>query len=547
MKKTLAPSLLAAASLVAASPTLVAQWTYEDQFGADVPVQDDTLGTDLVLCGDTIVAGAPGNTAAGSEAGAAYVFVRSGTTWTQQAILLGSDPTNYGHVGVTVAFDGDTVVCGSKDGASNQEGAAYVFTRSGTDWSEQTILLGTSTVSGFGVAVALDGDTALVGDHREPVRGVLAAGAVYVFRRTGTVWAQEALLTARVPVTASDFGEDIAIQGDTVVVGSTEAGPGLAHIFYRVGTVWSDATELLASDGVAGDDFGSALALDGDTLVVGAENDDIGSESAGSAYVFVRTGTDWVEQAKLTGLNGKTGDDFGATLALEGDALVVGAPRDDVQGFSSAGSAHFFVRAGTQWSLVSKLKEPAVGPNAFSAGLSLDAGRVVIGSPGNNYLGTVDAGALYVYDDEPLFTTYCTAGASANGCAASIAASGAPSVNATSGFSLTATAVEGAKSGNFIYGTGDRATLPWGNGTSLRCFASPVMRGTLQSGSGTGGFCDGTFAEDLNARWCASCPRPNHNPGPGIEMRGQLWYRDPFSTSNTTSSFSDAVEWTMGP
>jgi hypothetical protein len=142
---------------------------------------------------------------------------------------------------------------------------------------------------------------------------------------------------------------------------------------------------------------------------------------------------------------------------------------------------------------------------------------------------------------------YCTAGFSASGCQALISASGTPSATLTSGFTLTTVSVEGTKNGLYFYGTNGRQANSWGNGTSYVCVVPPRVRGGLLTGVGTAGSCDGTFSQDLNARWCPTCPKPAHNPGPGAVMQAQMWYRDPFNTSNHRSSMSDAIEFTFCP
>jgi hypothetical protein len=142
---------------------------------------------------------------------------------------------------------------------------------------------------------------------------------------------------------------------------------------------------------------------------------------------------------------------------------------------------------------------------------------------------------------------YCTAGFSASGCQALVQASGTPSATLTSGFTLTTTSVEGGKNGFYLYGTNGRQANSWGSGTSFVCVVPPRKRGGLKLGTGTAGLCDGAFAQDLNARWCSTCPKPLHNPGAGALMQAQLWYRDPQSTSNQKSSLSDAIEFSICP
>jgi hypothetical protein len=137
---------------------------------------------------------------------------------------------------------------------------------------------------------------------------------------------------------------------------------------------------------------------------------------------------------------------------------------------------------------------------------------------------------------------YCTAGTSASGCQATLGSSGSASATAPSGFTIAAVGVEGQKDGLFFFAQNGRQANPWGNGTSFQCVVPPVFRGGLLAGNGTPGACDGTFGQDLNARWCPTCPKPAQAPTPGVRLQLQLWYRDPASTSNQSTSLSNARE-----
>ena len=153
----------------------------------------------------------------------------------------------------------------------------------------------------------------------------------------------------------------------------------------------------------------------------------------------------------------------------------------------------------------------------------------------------------FSFDPPPscgLAVNYCTAGNSASGCQALISTSGTPSATAAAGFSLVATGVEGAKDGLFFYGANGRQANPWGNGTSFQCVVPPVFRAGLLPSTGTNGLCDGSFSQDLHALWSSN---PAKNPGAGAVVQAQLWYRDPLSPSNQTTSLSDAVEFTVCP
>src|SRR5439155_1017417 len=148
-----------------------------------------------------------------------------------------------------------------------------------------------------------------------------------------------------------------AVSGDTAVVGayqySTPAGTdaGSAYVFVRSGTNWTQQAKLTASNGAAGDLFGYSVALSGDTALVGTLDDTTpAGMNAGSAYVLVRSGINWSQQAKLTAGDGQTGDQFGSSVALSGNTAVVGAPLDGTLAGIQAGSAHVLVRSGTIWS-----------------------------------------------------------------------------------------------------------------------------------------------------------------------------------------------------
>jgi hypothetical protein len=182
---------------------------------------------------------------------------------------------------------------------------------------------------------------------------------------------------------------------------------------------------------------------------------------------------------------------------------------------------------------------PTVGPDCDGSGTSDFVDVLTGASPDENHNLIPDACELPI--------TYCTAGTSASGCLVVLSATGTASASASSGFVLAAATVEGQKDGLFFFGTSGRQASPWGNGSSYQCVVPPVRRAGLLAGSGTSGSCDGSFVQDLNALWCPTCPKPLQNPGAGAIVDAQLWYRDPFNTSNQTTSLSDAVEFCVGP
>ncbi len=368
---------------------------------------NDSFAHSVAVSGDTVVVGAYGEDSStiginstpnesASNAGAAYVFVRSGTTWSQQAYLK---PGAIGvsqlgdNFGTSVAVSGETVVVGAPsersgtiginsvpDESAGGAGAAYVFVRDGTAWSQQAYLkpgaVGTTQEADqFGYSVAVSGDTVVVGAWQEdgsatgingaPDEAARSAGAAYVFGRSGATWSQQAYLKPGAVGTtqANDFfGFSVALADDTVVVGAigeasnttgingtadeAASSAGAAYVFVRSGSTWSQQAYLKpAAVGTtqAGELFGSSVAVSGNTVVVGAFNEgssstgidstpDENGSRAGAAYVFVRSGAAWSQQAYRKPAAVGTSqavDQFGLSVAVSGDTVIVGAPYED--------------------------------------------------------------------------------------------------------------------------------------------------------------------------------------------------------------------------
>jgi ABC-type Fe2+-enterobactin transport system substrate-binding protein len=357
----------------------------------------DAFGRSVALSGDTLAVGALDEASAATgvngnqtdntafRAGAVYVFVRTGTTWTQQAYLKASNAGDSDLFGGSLALSGDTLAVGADAEAStatgvngNQAdntafaaGAVYVFVRTGTTWTQQAYVKASNTGAGdvFGASVALSGDTLAVGAPGEAsaatgVNGNQAdntafrAGAVYVFVRTGTTWTQQAYVKASNTGASDSFGTSVALSGDTLAVGATgedsaatgvngnqadNAAPdaGAIYVFVRTGTTWTQQAYVKASNSGASDLFGTSVTLSGDTLAVGADREasaatggngnqaDNIAVNAGAVYVFVRNGIKWTQQAYLKASNTGASDNFGFSVALSGDTLAVGATGED--------------------------------------------------------------------------------------------------------------------------------------------------------------------------------------------------------------------------
>ena len=402
--------------------------------------------------------------------------------------LKASNTEEQDHFGDEVAISGDTVVVGviyedsNSTGVNNSDdnnlasnsGAAYVFVRSGGVWSQQAYLKASNTEENdiFGASVAISGDTIVVGAPREDsnFRDILNgdgfsgsddgsaddSGAVYVFTRTGDVWSQQAYLKSSNSDEDDFFGGSVAISGDILVVGSSvedsngrgvdgeqhnnfSSSSGAAYVFSRTGNLWSQEAYLKASNADSEDNFGCSVAVSGNTIVVGAKEEDSdaigvngleGNSSSsgyrsGAAYVFVKSGGVWSQEAYLKASNTGRGDYFGDEVAISGDTIVVSTSLEDSDavgvtngsGYSGEdnpgdnyGAAYVFVRDAGLWSQQAYLKASNSDKNdAFGASISISGDTIVVGAPLEdstakgingyqiNSLWEEDHGAAYVF------------------------------------------------------------------------------------------------------------------------------------------------------
>ena len=213
--------------------------------------------------------------------------------WPQQNKLLASDGAAYDHFGYSVSIDGDYAIVGARHDDDNgvDSGSAYIFTRSGSTWTEQAKLLATDGEAGdeFGYSVSIDGDYAIIGAHLEDGTTV-DSGSAYIFIRSGSAWTHQAKLTGLNEEADDEFGCSVSINGDWAIVGArydddNGVDSGSACMFTRSGSVWIHEAKLLATDGEAGDEFGCSVSIDGDYAIIGAYLEDGTTVDSGSAYI----------------------------------------------------------------------------------------------------------------------------------------------------------------------------------------------------------------------------------------------------------------------
>jgi len=397
--------------------SLAGSWSEGQKIVASDGAANDNFGLWVDFDGDTALIGAWNDDDNGVDSGSAYVLIWTGTTWAFQAKLLASDGQAGDSFGSSVSISGDTALIGARwdDDNGNKAGSAYVFTRTGTTWTQQAKILPADgeAEDRFGGSVSLDGDTAIISAWFDNDNGN-GSGSAYVFIRTGTTWTQQAKLIASDGQEGDDFG-DVSLCGDTALIGAAldddnGVDSGSAYIFVRTGTTWTQQAKLLASDGQAGDQFSRwAVSLDDDTALIGAEGDDDKGVDSGSAYVFTRTGTTWTQQAKLLASDGEAGDYFGNSISISGDTALIGAEGDDDKG-SNSGSAYIFTRTETTWTQEVKLfASDGASGDQFGYPVFLSGDTAFITAVYDDDMGS-NSGSVYVFTKSGVDLTFSIAG-----------------------------------------------------------------------------------------------------------------------------------------
>ncbi len=385
-------------------------WSQQQKLFAAGGQQGDFFGDSVAVQEDTIAAGASLADVSGSQdQGAAYIFLRSGANWTEQQKLVASDGAALDFFGDSMSLSGDTLVVGANGadvGENKNQGAAYLFVRSGGIWGEQQILFSAhgTAAEWFGSSVVVQGDTVLVGAAQTQIDDNAGQGAVHVFTRHNATWIESQRLVAADGQANDYFGRSVALDGDTAIIGASSAdvgslsAVGKLYALHRQQVPWPSTASIVANDGASSDSFGIAVALDGDTALVGASNAVVGGRIfQGAAYIYVRSGPLWIQQQKLVGA-GARWEFFGSAVELAGDTAVVGSPGADIKGSENRGAAYIFTRSGTIWSEQQKLVADTGDPfDLFGSAIALQGNTLILGAPGVDMEGHEDRGAAYLF------------------------------------------------------------------------------------------------------------------------------------------------------
>jgi outer membrane protein assembly factor BamB len=437
----------------------------------------DQFGYSIATNGDTVVVGAY---AKNSNTGAAYIFERNqggAGNWGQVKKLTASDAAANDQFGRSVAIHVDTVVVGAWLKNSNT-GAAYIFKRNQggvANWGQVRKLTASDAAGNdaFGSSVSINGDTVLVGAYTKNSN----TGAAYIFERNqggAESWGQVKKLTASDAAIFGFFGYSVSINGNTAVVGSYGKLPGAAYIFERnqggAGN-WGQVQRLTASDGVGGDQFGISVAISNDTVAVGANHGNRGT--SGAVYIFERNQggvANWEEVKELTADDPNLLDEFGISVAIDGDTLVVGAWALNLE---TGGAAYIFERNqnGVEgWGQVQKITPSDVtAHDQFGSSVAIDSDTVVVGAEGKNS----NTGAAYTFHLTSPTPTPTPTTASC-GFTANLGSPPAPATTGTMTTRLNRGEVQGTCSTNSFPGNTGSGSFPFDAYTFTNPSSSPV-------------------------------------------------------------------------
>lgn len=363
-----------------------------------------------------------GDSDAVTDCGKVYVYSYSGTSWTREAILTASDKATNSQYGISVAISGDgtRIIVGASHAlpdAITESGAAYVYSRSGSTWSQETILFASdkAALDAFGTAVDIDeaGIRVAVGAIGADPGALDAAGKVYIFWRSGAIWTEGAILTASDKAAGDNFGSSVKLtaESDRIIIGApnktvnAETNHGQAYVFLRLESAWSE--EAILNDLVTANvqNFGNSVSLTGigDRAVVGAHNSTAGALSnAGLAYVFSQSSAVWTQEAVLQASTPEAGAIFGQSVDISSDGkiIVVGSPLVNASAIVDSGAAYIFLRNGLIWNQEAinhasdKLTQDRFG---WSVAISSAGRDLIIGSPYGDVSGIADAGKAYLF------------------------------------------------------------------------------------------------------------------------------------------------------
>ena len=531
----------------------------------------DQFGSSISASGDWLIVGVPEDADLAPAAGSAYVYHRQGANWVETQKLYASDGALGDEFGYAVGISGDIAVITAR-GESPMgifgAGSAYLFERSGSTWIETAKLFANDATpeDHFGQAVAISGNRIVFGvSHDDPVGS--GSGSIYVFEKSGNLWSQFMRLTPSGLAPGDAFGFSVAIDGDTIVVGSLgDEGPagqnntGSAYVFDRDPGLWVQRQKLIPSDPAMNQSFGVAVSVSGTMALIGAAHDSTAGSIAGSVYAFEKQGSTWTQIQEIKASDSNPQNQFGSFLAHAGNTAIIGALSDSDSAFA-CGSAYEFRRVGSTWIQAGKmLAADGTQGGLLGRSVALTGNAAIAGAPVTDDACPTDpnceSGSVYVFELAPTAVQYgsckltsaCGNVDDHGGCdnstgqGAVLAACGSGSVS-TDDLRLEVTRCPpnkltllfmGPAQSQVIYGNGVRVAGPQ-NPTIIYRYggAQSDAQGRVIRGPG------------LVAQSQGFPPLGRIQSGQSWNF--QTWYRDPNGWCGANTNFSNGVQVGFGP
>ena len=399
--------------------------SYEEaKLSASDKASNDLFGRYISISGDgtRLAVSAHGADVTGTtDAGAVYIFVRSGVSWIQETKITASDKADSDAFGVMVRLDatGTRIAIGAynKDQTTSDAGQVYIYTRSGSVWTIETTLFptaDTAIVGSFGASLDFDSDAnrLIVGAYNSDESSLTDSGSAYVYVRSGVSWTQEAKLIPNDPLAQASFGRSVAMSSDgsRVIVGAayqtngSYSAAGAAYIFLRAVSSWSQEVKLTQTDPAADDRFGMSVGFDASATraVISAHMKSTTSTSQGGiVYVFSRSGTTWTQEAEIQASdNGTSLFGIRSIIDQSGTFIFVSSHVHASNELLNAGAFYAYVRSGTTWSQIALNYSSAPAANAnFGIDLDItdDNTRLIVGAYNETVSGITGAGSIYIY------------------------------------------------------------------------------------------------------------------------------------------------------
>ncbi len=374
----------------------------------------DQFGVRAVRFGDWAVIGAPRHNA---NQGAAYVFRNNSGVWQCFQKFTPTVSAGPPQLGWGLAYSNSRIAVGAYAetvSGTNLAGAVYTYAFDGAMWVSAGKIANPSPGSNeFGISLAMFGDRLAIGAEGRTIAGSVRAGSVYIYEWNGAAWQQQQVIDNPLPAQEDLFGSWVAMNDLWLAVGSDgddtyASNSGTVYMYERVGALWTYRGALPRAGAGSGDFFGQTLALHENTLIVGAPFHDVAGTDAGSAYVYTYDGIGWTEAQRLNAAPASVSDAFGVGVAFDGTNLIVGAIAGPGQSADS-GNAYVFRKVSGMWTQQYVLQaDDGLNGDAFGGGrraIGLENGRVLVGSPRDDYNGHTDAGSAYFFDLDPVGLT----------------------------------------------------------------------------------------------------------------------------------------------